>query len=351
MGKALSYFRPKTIRSRLTRETFIAQILCVFLLLTTSQNAFATDAFGLDAFKQDASKLTETKDPYKTRFGRPITVYTIPSGVENTKPIKPQSQVRFLVQGGLHGNELLASEFVAWLAKRFSEGNSLLNKLNGGNLEVDFVPYANPDGTVLYTRLNGNHINLNRNFSVLWGLTKENPGKAPLSEVESRAISDLLKKRSYTGAVDVHGYVNWIVLPTPPDSKFKNLPIESSVQVRKYQRWANAAINAAKKLLPGYEIKTAGGLGDGGSFEDFAWWSAGVPAFCLEVFSDQRHVSSSVANQIVDQLTPKFFGKNQPSNNRTDMFLVYENYIASMFQEAIEMKAPSRDIALEKITD
>ncbi|MCX6125129.1 MAG: M14 family metallopeptidase [Proteobacteria bacterium] len=328
-------------RASKTLTTPLVIVAATLAAALAARSANAKDAFGLDGYKHDAATVTETKTPYNTRFGNPITIYTVPAKLQS----KANPPVRFLMQGGLHGNEMLASEFVAWAAQRFAAGNSTLNRLNGGNVEIDFIPYANPDGTVLFARYNGNHINLNRNFGVLWGLTKENPGKAAFSEVESRAIRDLLEKRSYSGAVDVHGYVNWIVLPTAPSDSLKGLPIHDSKKVKKYQKWSNAMHHEVKRHLPGYAIKTAGGLGDGGAFEDYAWWGAGVPAFCLEAFTDQRFVAGSVATLIVDLLTPKFLASSGPSNGRNDMFFVYENFIRTMFDEALKLNDDSTEFA------
>jgi hypothetical protein len=323
-------------RTTLLTSALTAKILafCTITSLTfISGQVEAKDAFGLDAFKNDASKITETKTPYKTRFGNPMTVYSIPETIE----VPGKAPVRFLVQGGLHGNELLTSDFVAWLAQRFAKGTSPLNKINNGRVAIDFIPYANPDGTLLYARYNGNHINLNRNFGVLWGLTKENPGKSPFSEVESRAIKDLIQKRNYAGAVDVHGYINWIVLPSSPSDPVRGLPTKDEEKVKRYKQWSAAIHREVKKSLPGYEVKTAGGLGDGGAFEDYAWWGSGVPAFCLEAFSEQRFVATNIATQIVDLITPNIFSSTKQTNGRNDMFLVYEMFIKNMFDEALRL--------------
>jgi len=300
--------------------------------------SFARDAFGLDAYKKTVDSLTKSPSPFKTKFGNSINVYTVPPKAQS----KGDKVIRFLVQGGLHGNEILGSDFVAWLAQRFAAGDSSLNHLNAGFVEIDFIPYANPDGTILYARYNANHINLNRNFSVLWGVTKENPGSSSFSEPESKAIRELLLKRQYTGAVDVHGYVNWVVGPTSPGDSLKGLPKISAKKFEAYQNWNKALARAVSTELPGYEFKTAGSLGDGGAFEDYAWWEANVPAFCLEAFSNQRYVMSSAAARLLDLLTPTMFERRP--NGENDMFLVYESFIKTMFQEAIKLQSESVDL-------
>ncbi len=308
-------------------------LLALISTLLIPTNAFSGDAFGLGAHKKSVEQITGSDKSYRTKFGNPISVYTIePKAVS-----KNEAPVRFLVQGGIHGNELLASEFVGWLAQRFESGESPITKLNGGRVAVDFLPYANPDGTILYTRLNSNRINLNRNFDVLWGNTKENPGKAPFSEVESQAIRDLMLTRSYAGAVDVHGYVNWIVAPTSPKDSISGLDLRNKARVATYDKWYRAITTEVKAQLPGYEVKTAGGLGDGGAFEDFAFWTAGVPAFCLEVFSQNRFVATTLASKFIDLITPRVFTSKAMSDGHSDMFLVYESFIHSMFQNALDL--------------
>lgn len=318
----------------------------VGLLLVASlhgQAAAAKDAFGLDQYKLSADKITHPKKPYTTKFGNPINVYDITPNNADQKKKNPT--LRFLIQGGLHGNELLASEFVGWLAKRFAAGESLLNTLNQGNIAIDFIPYANPDGTILFTRYNSNQINLNRNFGVLWGMTRENPGPSAFSENESRAIGDLIVNRKYTAAIDVHGYVNWVVIPTAPNSGVKGLPAISKEQQKMYEQWSFAVKREAAKQLPGYEVKTAGELGDGGAFEDFAWWKGGTPAACLELFTESRHVLFSFASTIMSLLTPKILSPNErPQARQGDTFIAYENYIHSLFSEAIRIKTGSDSI-------
>jgi hypothetical protein len=127
-----------------------------------------------------------------------------------------KERYRFLVQGGLHGNEKLASAFVLWLSQRLAKGESPLNKLQEQGASFDFLPYANPDGTHNHSRYNAKGVNLNRNFGVLWGIARENPGADRFSEPETRAIRYLFKARKYTAAVDVHGYINWLVAPSEP---------------------------------------------------------------------------------------------------------------------------------------
>lgn len=239
-----------------------------------------------------------------------------------------KSEYRFLIQSGLHGNERLPVEFVTWLMARYSKGQSLLNRLPRGSA-IDFFPIASPDGYAANTRENGRGVNLNRNFSVLWGVSREVNGNAAFSEPETRAARDLLQTGSYTSAVDVHGYSNWLVLPSPPSLLAKSTPKLAAT----YRRWSTEIGEVMNKLLPGYELKTAGGLGDGGAFEDFAFWQTQSLSFCLEMKSHRREIASLSPTLLVG-LTQK----KSPTLKEEDTFLTYELVIFRAFSKAIFVK-------------
>src|SRR5690606_7548600 len=102
----------------------------------------------------------------------------------------------------------------------------------------------------------------NRNFAVLWGLTRENPGEKSFSEPETRAIRSLFKARKYTAAVDVHGYINWIVAPSSPDDVRRAGGSPNRRLTAMYRAWI-ADLRREMQLLPGYQLKTGAQLGDG----------------------------------------------------------------------------------------
>jgi hypothetical protein len=276
----------------------------------------------------------ETNKKFSTKHGQNLSFFPISSS-----KIQAKKPPRFLIQGGLHGNELLTSEFVMWLAARFESGVSQLNKIS--NIEIDFIPYANPDGTLFYSRSNANGINLNRNFGMLWGITKENPGPKAFSETESKAIKQLFEKREYLAAIDVHGYVNWIVAPSSP--KFlKSRGIKTSkAKEQEYDLWTNSILERMKDILPNYELKSAGELGDGGAFEDWAFWNANVMAACLEMHSANRFSFETFQRVISKVLTSSI----QPDDGRRDDFIVYEKFIRDIFNEALKIRSVSVELA------
>lgn len=238
----------------------------------------------------------------KSFLGKQLTVTTLK--LDTSRTLRT-----FFIQGGLHGNETLTTEFIQWLIERIALNKSLLNHLPTGT-EIDLLPKANPD-SYNKSRYNINNVNLNRNFSTLWGLSTEPHGTSAFSEPETQAIRDLFQTRKYLAAIDIHGYLDWVILPTnltglnrKPDS---------------YDRWIKGVTSLTKKSLPDYKVKTAGDLGDGGAFEDWAYWEEDAFAVCLELKKPTR-----------------YFRHKQESN--FDSFLAYEKFIYEVLSHAIKIK-------------
>ena len=213
---------------------------------------------------------------------------------------------RFLIQGGLHGNETLTTDFVNWLAENMPPLTKKEIKF-----EVHFIPMANPDSHG-QSRYNRNSVNLNRNFSVLWGLSKEPNGSAAFSEPETKAIRALMKKHSYLAAIDVHGYINWIVTPTDLTASQNQ---KADRLIRKFKAWKKAVDYRTSSIFPNYKVKSAGSLGDGGAFEDWAFWEMRSMSVCLELFSQKRFV--------------------RKNNETVDTFPIYKSFIVNLFSDAI----------------
>jgi hypothetical protein len=234
---------------------------------------------------------------------------------------------RFLVQGGLHGNEAATTEFVKWLSRRYARGESLLNQFPVGEVEIDFLPLANPDGGAAKDRYNARGVNLNRNFGILWGVSRENPGQSQFSEPETRAIKRLFEARGYLAAVDVHGFIEWIVSPSSAEDlrNLGSLREKDQTMREAHQKWYGH-LRDELSMMPGYSLKTAASLGDGGAFEDWAFWQMGTLSFCLEMEGFQRY--ASMGHIGVMELTPNRDGAS------VDLFRRYELFIFRMFQHA-----------------
>lgn len=241
---------------------------------------------------------------------------------------------RFLVQGGLHGNEGATTEFVRWLGRRYARGESILNNFPVGEVEIDFLPLANPDGGATGERYNAQGVNLNRNFGVLWGISRENPGRRQFSEPETRAIKHLFEARRYIAAVDVHGFIDWVVSPSSAE-ELRGLGGKGHDDPKKrevYRKWYRH-LEEEVTMMPSYSLKTAASLGDGGAFEDWAFWSMGTLSFCLEMESFKRFASSGQLSLM--EMTPHGDAVS------IDLFKRYELFIYRMFQHARTLRERS----------
>lgn len=226
---------------------------------------------------------------------------------------------KYYIQAALHGNEKLTTEFVYWLTQRLANGSSKLIALGGTpstSIQIDLVPIANPSGYQKGSRYNNNHVNLNRNFPIYWGLTQENPGKYSFSEPETQAIADLFSKSVYNAAIDIHGYTNMIVTP----SAYSTSP--------QHKAWLNAVASETQKKLPGYTVTNGKELGDGGAFEDWAFWQKNIPSICLELRTSNRYLVDS---------------ESKNSGPNVDSFMIYEDYLLSIFTQADKLKVSYQD--------
>ena len=277
--------------------------------------AFGTPTFASDIQTTTIGDYLQTESVTHNGNQIPLVIYSSHKGQEPDH--------RFLIQGGLHGNETLTTEFVSWLAQSMVKDSTPL--LNTIKFEIHFVPSANPDSLGV-SRYNQNEVNLNRNFSVLWGISKEPTGSHAFSEPETRAIKGLMEKHQYLASIDVHGYVNWIVTPT---NLSKVDSIKAKRLAQKYQRWTQTVQKRTTEHFPKYKIKSAGSLGDGGAFEDWAFWQQGSMSICLEMFTHTRYVKNG--------------------RSYIDTFDNYKNYILRLFADAVVIdNTVNKTIAIAK---
>ena len=141
--------------------------------------------------------------------GFPILKRQIPAA-KNSKDSKP---IRILLLGGIHGDELTASAIVfQWM--------QWMKNPPAQDFYWTVVPVVNPDGLLAPKpkRVNANGVDLNRNFPTPGWLkdaprywAKETgsdprrfPGKAPLSEPESRWVNQEMERFKPDVIISVH---------------------------------------------------------------------------------------------------------------------------------------------------
>jgi protein MpaA len=111
--------------------------------------------------------------------GRPIVTYRVGDA---------DAPRRVLVVGCIHGDECAGFPVIARLAR----GRPV------PGVEMWIVPSVNPDGRRARTRGNARGVDLNRNFPYRWRRipppSRYASGPRPLSEPESRAVADLVRR-------------------------------------------------------------------------------------------------------------------------------------------------------------
>ena len=303
----------------------------------------ANVAFASPLTVQRTTVATLTGDAtLRSTQGRDISVIQIRKSLNDSA--SGASPLKILIQGGLHGNEALASEFVLWLATRSAGGTGPMAEILN-SAEIDFVPWVNPDGTAATSRSNSRGVNLNRNFSTLWGITREDPGSSSFSEAETRAIHALFKKRRYHAAIDVHGFINWIVAPSSPtalaDAGQKSLPTVAMTGAS-HGAWMRSIKATMARHLPKHEVQSGAKLGNGGAFEDWAFWEMGAFSLCLELASNRRYEDN--AGPII---APPLARSLKPLNQAPDTFLRYEMFVAATLNQAAGLRRDMRSFSIE----
>jgi len=191
--------------------------LLILLAVLSAQTTLATEMDVTDTCQRIAGKLASVK--YKecdtgimlsgaqSNNGIPILVKEYPPLAERL----PQS--RILVIGGIHGDEYSSVSVVfKWMNK--------LDRYHSGLFHWKVAPLLNPDGLLQRKsqRVNANGVDLNRNFPTRNWLqetqnywvkrTKKNPrrypGKAALSEPETRWLYELIEEFKPDAIVSVH---------------------------------------------------------------------------------------------------------------------------------------------------
>lgn len=112
--------------------------------------------------------------------------------------------------GAIHGGEeSVSGHLVDQLFEAYVTGEVTLP----AGITLVAVPWANPDGFAMESRLNANEVDLNRNWPTrdwqpiaIAGDDEVSAGTSPLSEPESRALWDLLLLESPAFVLSYHGF-------------------------------------------------------------------------------------------------------------------------------------------------
>lgn len=127
------------------------------------------------------------------------------AGLRITATASPRTRVRVL--GAHHGDEPISAELALGLAEELVSGwleaepgvTELLEEH-----EVFVQPVVNPDGLAADTRANARGVDLNRNYDFEWSSASYQPGEAPFSEAETRAVRTQAAWTAYGSGLSLH---------------------------------------------------------------------------------------------------------------------------------------------------
>lgn len=178
----------------------------------------------------------------------------------STRPSDPA----LVITGGVHGLERIGTDvavsFMETLAGRWDWDSTLHSTLD--HLQLVFIPLVNPVGRLLFTRSNGNGVDLMRNAPVQaddatfavgghqWSprlpwyrgnLSQTESGMEPEARALVESLRSVLKASPYTLALDLHsGFGNQDQLWYP--YAHSKAPFPSLEQVRVFEALLNRAL-------------------------------------------------------------------------------------------------------------
>ncbi|WP_290662004.1 M14 family zinc carboxypeptidase [Ignavibacterium sp.] len=198
--------------------------------------------------------------------GRPIYAVKI-SDNPNVNENEPQVQFNALIHAREPQAMMTIMYYMYYLLENYGTDPEVTYLVN--NREIYFVPCINPDGYEYNRqtnpsgggmwrknrRLNGDGsygVDLNRNFSYMWGINNSGSsgtpssetyrGTAPFSEPETQAIRDFTNGKTFKTTLNYHTYSNLLLYPwgyvnTPtPDN---NIFVEYSTDMVAYNGYEN----------------------------------------------------------------------------------------------------------------
>lgn len=187
-----------------------------------------------------------------TRYGSKISLY---SSKENIKDL----QKPILILGGVHGDEPEGVHLCQSLLHHLKTVSRMSHQ------DWLLIPCLNPDGFFKNERVNGNGVDLNRNFpSQDWSshikAPRYNPGTSPGSEVETQAVVELITETAPKLIIHCHSWKPSIVYTST------EIPKEASIL----------------SLKTGYPLEPDIGYPTPGSLGQYGFYTHHIPVICIE---------------------------------------------------------------------
>jgi protein MpaA len=198
-------------------------------------------------------------DPHWTHsdLGTPIALYAS-HPLAKLKSLQP-----LLLMGGIHGDEPLGVRLAEMTLEFLSK--DLKNREPEVKLPWALIPVLNVDGFKANTRVNGRGVDLNRNYpSRSWSAECEkaryNPGPAPGSEAEIKAVVGFISEYRPRLIIHCHSWKPMIVAAGPP-------------ALRDAERLSRSS---TYKVVPEIGYPTPGSL------SQYGWVDHKIPVICIE---------------------------------------------------------------------
>lgn len=154
------------------------------------------------------------------------------SGMGNLNGRNPKKKI--LIIAGQHGDEVASCVNLYILAKRLCESkDSIYFKLRS-SCEFYLFPCVNGYGLHFYNRLNGNHVDINRNYPIrCWKPTTSgfSGGTVAGDQFETQCVLKLCDLYNFDIAIDHHNYTNYVVeVENVPQQLYSNTSCISTLK-------------------------------------------------------------------------------------------------------------------------
>jgi protein MpaA len=165
--------------------------------------------------------------------GRPVIAYQVGD---------PQSTLRELVVGCIHGNETAGIAIARRLARASPAG-----------LNLWIVPLLNPDGAAAGTRGNAHGVDLNRNFPWQWRRLSGAyySGPRPLSERESKIAYQLIRRLRPQVSIWFHQPLDAVDRSGGKAAVEQQFAALTGLRLRRLRREPGSVVGWENHILPG----------------------------------------------------------------------------------------------------
>lgn len=198
-----------------------------------------------------------------------------------------ENEPEIMFDGGIHGNEVGASQNVIKFARDLCLGYDIDPQITTliNNREIWLYYCVNPYGRDNMTRENSNGVDINRDFGYMWDDQGSSPG--PFSQPETKALRDCMRSNQFVSYTNFHSGIETISFPwsyrysAAPDK----IHFESLAQVYVANSgYASLPYGQGSQIM--YLIN--------GSTKDYTYGSLGALGWSMEISLDKQPLGSQI---------------------------------------------------------